>query len=376
MAFTKKKRADFFDENNPNVFNTGDFPTEGTMQELTASCPFFLESSDKGTTGQQGLIRLVSDSDAKNSTNPDTTWSYGAQPSQLPSSTQVSQSFRTVLNEPLVEITVNPAVLTRNDFQFSLNQDFLDVIDNDLTTAVDTANNAQADATTALNTANNAQADATTALNTANNAQSTADQAIIDAANAQSTADQALAASGGFIGEMRPYLGAVSPDPDNWFLADGSAISRTTYAELFTLIGTTYGSGDGATTFNLPDLGGRILAGTDDIDPDYALGTVFDNGKTFTLAASNLPVSPPWTLNDPGHTHGLDPSRFISSDDPADGIGALSQEPGDAVRINQQQTDGISLNTTGTTLNNNVGGGQSVDKRDPYVAVNYLIKVL
>lgn len=44
-------------------------------------------------------------------------------------------------------------------------------------------------------------------------------------------------------------------------ICDGTAISRTTYADLFTLIGTTYGVGDGSTTFNLPDIGGRMIAG-------------------------------------------------------------------------------------------------------------------
>jgi microcystin-dependent protein len=50
--------------------------------------------------------------------------------------------------------------------------------------------------------------------------------------------------------------------PAGWLLCDGSAVSRTTYARLFAAIGTTWGSGDGATTFNLPDLRGMFLRGT------------------------------------------------------------------------------------------------------------------
>tara|TARA_Y100000114_G_scaffold142570_1_gene149288 strand:+ start:289 stop:1527 length:1239 start_codon:yes stop_codon:yes gene_type:complete len=49
--------------------------------------------------------------------------------------------------------------------------------------------------------------------------------------------------------------------PDGWLLCDGSAISRTKYAALFALIGTTFGSGDGSATFNLPDLQDRMMAG-------------------------------------------------------------------------------------------------------------------
>lgn len=54
------------------------------------------------------------------------------------------------------------------------------------------------------------------------------------------------------IGSILPYGGAIAPS--GWFICQGQAISRTTYAELFAVIGTTFGSGDGSTTFNLPDM--------------------------------------------------------------------------------------------------------------------------
>ncbi len=59
--------------------------------------------------------------------------------------------------------------------------------------------------------------------------------------------------------------GAMSTAPAGWLDCGGQAVSRTTYAELFTAIGTTYGSGDGSTTFNVPDLRGRVIAGKDDL---------------------------------------------------------------------------------------------------------------
>src|SRR3990167_8065526 len=55
--------------------------------------------------------------------------------------------------------------------------------------------------------------------------------------------------------------GAAYP-PSGWLLCDGSAVSRTTYAALFAVIGTTYGAGNGSTTFNVPDLRGRIAVGS------------------------------------------------------------------------------------------------------------------
>ena len=57
--------------------------------------------------------------------------------------------------------------------------------------------------------------------------------------------------------------------PENWLLCDGSAVSRTTYQELFNTIGTSYGQGDGFTTFNLPDLRGRVSVGLKSTDTDF-----------------------------------------------------------------------------------------------------------
>lgn len=60
-------------------------------------------------------------------------------------------------------------------------------------------------------------------------------------------------------GALTAYVGAAAPA--GWLLCDGSTASRTTYADLFAIIGTAYGAGDGATTFNLPDLRGRVAVG-------------------------------------------------------------------------------------------------------------------
>lgn len=64
--------------------------------------------------------------------------------------------------------------------------------------------------------------------------------------------------------------------PTGWLKADGTAVSRTTYAALFSAIGTTFGAGDGSTTFNLPDCRGEFLRGWDDsrgVDSGRGFGT-------------------------------------------------------------------------------------------------------
>lgn len=64
-------------------------------------------------------------------------------------------------------------------------------------------------------------------------------------------------------GSIAGYGGTSAPS--GWLLCDGSAISRTTYASLFAAISTTYGVGDGSTTFNIPDMRGRVMIGQDDM---------------------------------------------------------------------------------------------------------------
>lgn len=62
-------------------------------------------------------------------------------------------------------------------------------------------------------------------------------------------------------GMIIPWGGTSSNKPDGWLVCDGSAVSRTTYAGLFAIIGTAYGAGDGSTTFNLPNFTGKWAGG-------------------------------------------------------------------------------------------------------------------
>ena len=69
------------------------------------------------------------------------------------------------------------------------------------------------------------------------------------------------------IGAIIDYAGSnVTTAPQDWLFCNGSAISRTTYSMLFAIIGTVYGIGDGSTTFNLPNLIGKVTAGYGNID--------------------------------------------------------------------------------------------------------------
>jgi microcystin-dependent protein len=73
--------------------------------------------------------------------------------------------------------------------------------------------------------------------------------------------DQPIPGQSPPTGSIAAYAGASAPT--DWLLCDGSAVNRTTYAALFAAISITYGSGDGSSTFNVPDLRGRVPVGED-----------------------------------------------------------------------------------------------------------------
>ena len=98
-------------------------------------------------------------------------------------------------------------------------------------------------------------------------------------------------------GIVMPFAGSTAPQ--GYLFCDGSAVSRTDYADLFTAIGTTYGAGDESTTFNLPDLSGRVVLG---VSQSHALGT--SGGEAaHTLTEQELPAH---THTVPSHGHAND----------------------------------------------------------------------
>lgn len=95
-------------------------------------------------------------------------------------------------------------------------------------------------------------------------------------------------------GVVITYAGSTAPE--GWLLCDGSAVSRDTYATLFDVIGTTYGVGDGSTTFNVPDLSGRVVIG---VSGTHALAST-GGEASHVLLETELPSH---THTIPAHGH-------------------------------------------------------------------------
>lgn len=96
------------------------------------------------------------------------------------------------------------------------------------------------------------------------------------------------------IGSIVLYSGSTLPEHCLW--CDGSVVSRSDYADLFAVIGTSYGAGDGSTTFNLPDFSGRVPMG---VASGYALGSTGGEASHTLLDTELAAHSHPLT----GHTH-------------------------------------------------------------------------
>lgn len=148
-------------------------------------------------------------------------------------------------------------------------------------------------------------------------------------------------------GAIMQYAGSSAPT--GWLIADGSAVSRTTYAALFAVISTTYGSGDGSTTFNLPNLKGKVPVGLNSSETEFdALGET-GGAKTHTLTTSEMP----------SHSHGIS-GIYIENNKNYSGTG-----------FNPLTNDARSGTINST---NSAGSGGAHNNLQPYIVLNYIIK--
>lgn len=177
-------------------------------------------------------------------------------------------------------------------------------------------------------------------------------------------------------------IGAISAwgtatAPTGWLLCNGAAVSRTTYSSLYALIGTTYGTGDGSTTFNVPNLKGKVIVGLDSAQTEFDAINESGGAKTHTLGTTEIPA----------HTHGAATltgsiSNFAVQSSgtgaSASGIASVNTTPGtvgypsSSGSGNSGWSDEIDLNATHT--HTSVGGGAAHNNLQPYLTLNYIIR--
>lgn len=181
------------------------------------------------------------------------------------------------------------------------------------------------------------------------------------------------------LGSGLDYWGSTAPN-SSFAFPYGQAISRTTYATLYSLIGTTYGSGDGSTTFNLPDKRGRVSAGLDTmggtsadrLSPAMTSGILGATGgaQTFTLTTANLPpYTPAGSITNGAITSTPSLSTVVG------GAGSLAFGSGSGGGLNSLT---VSSSQATSTFTGTAQGGTStaVEKLQPTIVCNYIIRVI
>lgn len=150
------------------------------------------------------------------------------------------------------------------------------------------------------------------------------------------------------IGAIIDYGGGVAPQ--GWMICDGAAISRAAFSELFEAIGTIYGSGNGSTTFNIPDFRGKVSVGVNQNDSDFEIGN-YDGEKSHTLNIEEMPAH--------NHSRTTAPQTWAERDAGASKI--ISPSSGAAKTV--------------TKYSNYTGGSQPHNNMPPYLTTNKIIKV-
>lgn len=202
------------------------------------------------------------------------------------------------------------------------------------------------------------------------------DNGTHNAVTASSVTTDTLTVGGKDISEITP-TGAMmdfagSSAPTGWLMCDGSSVLRSTYAALFAVVGTTYGSADG-THFNVPDARSRAT-----IAPDGSAGIIGSNNTlaakggeaTHVLTTGEMP-SHAHGVNDPGHNHAL---WSIGQEGNVYTLGGSSTR---AVLIGGTPNSGNGITgtrTTGISTQNN-GSDGAHNNLQPYLVVNKIIKV-
>lgn len=151
-------------------------------------------------------------------------------------------------------------------------------------------------------------------------------------------------------GEIRMW--PTGSPPSGWLFCQGQAVSRTTYADLYAVIGTTFGTGDGSTTFNIPDFRGRSPMGTGQGDTAQGGGT----GSNRTLAQKTGAETHTLVVNEmPSHSH--------TYDRPSIGGGFQGTGPNTSLPL---VSPGSSVGST--------GGSQAHNNMSPVLGINFIIK--
>lgn len=175
-------------------------------------------------------------------------------------------------------------------------------------------------------------------------------------------------------GLVMPYAGAASPDTTEWLICDGFPVSRTTYARLFAVIGTTFGAGDGSTTFHIPNMTGRVPVGFNGADTDFDTVGKTGGAKTVALTLAQLAAHAHTNAHTHPIPHGHDLRRSNNTPDASTVVvqaGTTAQE----VTVMTGAIQDFTGNSGGaSSATGSAGSDTAHNNVQPFLTLNYLIK--
>ncbi len=184
------------------------------------------------------------------------------------------------------------------------------------------------------------------------------------------------------IGGMMPYLGSTAPN-SAFVLPYGQAISRTVYSSLFSLVGTTFGNGDGSNTYNVIDMRGRLPIGLDNMGGSAAgrvsstmSGTVVGatgGAETVTLQTANLPAYTPAGIISVSDTRVW--QSVLTSGATGGGSTGVQSNSNSGTLVGQIQVGSGSI-TASFTGSAQGGTSTAVNKMPPAIIVPYILRVI
>lgn len=157
--------------------------------------------------------------------------------------------------------------------------------------------------------------------------------------------------------------------PVGFVIADGRELSRTVYAELYTLIGTSYGNGNGTTTFNIPNTKDRVVVGKGDTGSFSTVGATVGEQRV-TLGVNEMP-SHAHGVYDPGHVHGTNRDPVVTSG----GGNNRVYNAGGGQQLAWSQGLLVGAAGTGIGIYTN-GGSQSHNNIQPSIVEVHIMRVI
>lgn len=173
------------------------------------------------------------------------------------------------------------------------------------------------------------------------------------------------------VGGIMAWPALPNQIPAGWLECNGQAVSRSVYADLFNVLGTRYGGGDGSTSFNLPNISTRAIHGLSSTDTQFNVVGQTGGSKTHTMTVAQMPPHN-HTMNSAGnHSHNIS-NRYIRD------VGSGGNIAGNGGGSVWRNLSSVPMSSSGSHTHsiNSRGGGNAMPILDPYITMPFIMRAV